>query len=380
MPETDPSGQFLKAITSVTGLWTAIDGRTIVVRTAEGWHNFGTRIYLDPRPPDEVTRLPLLPPTDALQALQWIRPIAELQTIIENIVAGTLDLDGTSVLFRQLRRKPEEEALPYSYHYRFSDIAGPYVREYVHGTAHALIGWGSTTHDVIAQAPSDRDDLDALLRTADTPYDGIGDLEVFFLGMPTPTQSNVAVSLELFAPYHVRLDPEGSRLESGKLSVRVHGESESHVRSSSVGVFGVGMSNLPVQCTLDPPDAQKAEDDAWEYTVTADLGDVSWAKLFLKIDRWAVDRILVRDFSVSADNPRMTAYQTMDNGLAIFDDWLFPDTPTSKAVEFEHAVARLFTFLGFQVDSFAGQRRHGEGVDALVHDPFSRTLLALAGC
>lgn len=247
----------------------------------------------------------------------------------------------------------------------------------MHGTAHALIGWGSTTHDVIAQAPSDRDDLDALLRTADTPYDGIGDLEVFFLGMPTSTQSNVAVSLELFAPYHVRLDPEGSRLESGKLSVRVHGESESHVRSSSVGVFGVGMSNLPVQCTLDPPDAQKAEDDAWEYTVTADLGDVSWAKLFLKIDRWAVDRILVRDFSVSADNPRMTAYQTMDNGSAIFDDWLFPDTPTSKAVEFEHAVARLFTFLGFQVDSFAGQRRHGEGVDALVHDPFSRTLLAL---
>jgi len=377
MPRPDSITQFLKAITSAVDLWSAIDGRTIAIRTPEGWHSFGTRIYLDPRPPEEVTRFPRLPSNDTLRALQWVQPIAELQPVIEHIVTGTLDLGGTSVLFRELRRKPEDEARPYSYHYRFSDMTGPYAKEYVHGTAHSLIGYGSATHDVIAQSPSDRDDLDGFLRTVDAPYDGISDLEVFFLGMPAPTKSNTVVGLELFAPYYVRLDRERSRLESGKLSVCVRAEYESHIRRTSVGVFGIGTGNLPVQCTLEPPTVQKAEDNAWEYTVTADLRDVSWIKLFLKIDRWAVDRMLVQDFSVAANNPRMTAYETIDSGAATFGDWLFPDTPTSKTAEFEQAVARLFTFLGFQVDSFASHKRLSEGVDALAHDPFSRTLLAL---
>jgi hypothetical protein len=369
--------KFLDAVAGAGRLWRALDGRTVAIETDRGWYNLGTRVYLDHRPPSEVTRFPSLPTSEKILVAQWVRPIDELEELLRELANGQATISGKRVTFRRIPRDKESEGQAYDYRYHFSDLTSQYVKQYVHFSAHTLTGYGSTTHDILGRSPLDRTDLDSLLRSGAAPYDGLSDLEVFFLGKPVPTDSSTMVGMEMFAPFQLGFDRHGSRLESGELRIRVWSLCEAHIQSSLVAVFGIGTGNLPVQLVLDLNGIARSEDhDRWECDLETKLQDVRWAKVLLNVGKWTVDRLVLHDVKAVASNPRVAIYAAVDQELELFLEALFP-VDTHESTRFEHAVARLFTFLGFQVDSFAGQRRLSEGVDLLAYDPFAAQVLVV---
>lgn len=366
---------FKDAISESPGMWQALDGRTIALRTGDGWENLGTRVYLDPRPPEKVTRFPDLPVTENLKALQWIHPAQSITELLDGLAEGTLRLCGEPILIRETARTPDLERTPYRLQFGYSELSSRYARHYIHWSAHYLIGYGSTTHALIRTSSLTPDEVDATLRASSVPYDGLSDLEIFFLGMPTPTSSNTAVGLEIFAPLQVRFDRDTSRFLDGQVTVHAVAASREHLEAASVGVFGIGRGDLPIQ-RMGLPDTPTEEDGSWHCFFTTKLEEARWAKIFLTVAGRPADKLLLRDPAGLTSNPRLLSYATIDPDAERFQEWLFPDDK-SNSVQFEHAVSRLFTFLGFQVDTFAAQRRLADGVDLLAHDPNNPRLLTI---
>jgi hypothetical protein len=376
MNMTSECEKFLAAVAEA-GLWRSIDGRTVAVETDRGWYNLGTRIYLDHRPPSQVTRFPILPTSEKILVAQWIRPIDQLEDLVLELANGQATISDRQVIYRRIPREKETDGEIYDYHYDFSDITSQHVKQLSHFSAHALTAYGSIVHEILGRSPLDRTELDALLRSSAAPYDGFSDLEEFFLRKPVPTGVSTMVGMEMFAPFQLRFDRNSSRLEGGVLRTRIRSLSEDHIRSSQVAIFGMTTSGMPVQLVVDVRGIARSEDqEGWECDLEAGLENVPWAKALLNVGKWTVDRLLLNDPKAVARNPRVAIYSAIDRELEGFLEALFA-VDAQESRRFEHAVARLFTFLGFQVDSFAGQRRLSEGVDLLAYDPFAAQVLAI---
>jgi hypothetical protein len=95
--------------------------------------------------------------------------------------------------------------------------------------------------------------------------------------------------------------------------------------------------------------------------------------LFLRAGGHVADTITLLDISTSRENPRITAYRVFDSEL----DFLKTSLKTSRfAEDFERAIARLFLFMGFQVDVLAGNKCLDDAVDAIAYG--GTTLIVLA--
>lgn len=97
-----------------------------------------------------------------------------------------------------------------------------------------------------------------------------------------------------------------------------------------------------------------------------ELPQLEWVTLILRISEHATDRATIANSASLLSNPRIASYEAFDPGLADFRKWLSPEQG-SDSPEFERAVARLLTFSGFAVDSFAGDRRKSQVLDAVAY-------------
>lgn len=358
-------------------LWRSIDLRVVATRIDGQWHNVGARAYLDARDGAQVTRFPSLPDTADLIAIQEVRERHDLDFLLASMASGAAELAGRSVRFQTLAKTTSSDPRPYHFGVSFSDVSSGTARDYVYWSTLCAFGHGSALADLVGAGGLHRDRVDAATRLGHAPYDGLADLERYFLGKPQPAQGNTMVGFDVFAPFQVRFSRDRSRLEGGTLTVQVEAASREFLEASSVGLFGLDGSDLPVQGSFQPTDLSPREGThLWHATVTASVGTALFAKLMLCVGPWCVDRAVLFDLHRPERNQRQRAYHTMDPGESLFREWLFPETP-DRDDQFERAVARLFVMLGYQVDSYAGVKKLGEGVDLLAHDPFRARLLAV---
>ena len=357
-------------------LWRSIDLRLVATRINGQWHNLGARAYLDAREAQQVTRFPSLPETDDLLVIQEVREKRDVDSLLASMASGLAEIAGRPVHFQTLTKTTGGDPRPYFFGVGFSDVSNGMARDYVYWSTLYAFGHGSALADLIGAGGLPRDRFDAATRRGHTPYDGLADLERYFLAKPQPAQGNTMVGFEVFAPFQVRLSQDRSRLEGGTLTVHLEAASREFLEASSVGLFGLDGSDLPVQGSFPARELSLHEGGMWRATVTAPVGGTFFAKVMLCVGPWCVDRAVLFDLHRPGRNQRQLAYQAMDPGESLFREWLFPETP-DRDDQFERAVARLFVMLGYQVDSYAGVKRLGEGVDLLAHDPFRPRLLAV---
>lgn len=368
---------FRRELDRLPGLWHSIDLRTIAVFIGGQWHNLGTRIYLDPRNASQVTRFLSLPDSGDVFAVQEVRDAEDLDSLLGALASGAVEIGGRVVHFETLASATGSDPRPYDLGVGYSDVSSGGARDYVHWSTLHAFGHGSTLARIVGAGGLPRDRIDAATRLGEAPYDGLADLERYFLASPQPAHGNTMVGFEVFAPIQVRIDRDGSRLENGSLTIHLEATSRAFLEASSIGLFGLDGSELPVQGSFRPLNLTPHEArPVWRGTITTDVGGTYFAKLMLRVDPWCVDRAVLFDLHRPGRNQRQRAYQAMDPGESLFREWLFPETP-DRDDQFERAVARLFVMLGYLVDSYAGTKRLGEGVDLLAHDPFRPQLLAV---
>jgi len=371
----DDLASFLAEVSNLPELWRSIDFRVVAARIEGEWHSLGARAYLDPREPDEVTRFPALPGDRDLVALQWVIDRSHLETILTGVAAGRLEVADYAIRFSRFRDQAAESA--YHFGVGFSDIASGLARDYVHYSALYAYGYGSTISEILPAGALSRDRLDASLRLGDAPYDGMGDLERYFLVKPRPTEANTMVAFEIFAPIQVLIDRSRTRIENGKLIVHLTSTAPEFLAECSLGFFGLDLSDLPVQKSLDLGDVTRVDDERlWQARAMVDVGSSFFGKVMLRVGNWCVDRTALYDLHRPGENQRQLAYQVMDPGEALFQKWLFPKSPDQDD-QFERAVTRLLMMLGYQVDGYAGTKQLGEGVDLIAHEPLRPVLLAV---
>ncbi len=368
--------KFQEDIAELPGLWRSIDLRVAAVRVNGGWHSIGARAYLDPRSMRAVPQFPSLRSTNGILVTQQVFDSERLGDILNGVAEGALRVGDSDIQF-SAGRPSHDVTEPYRFRSGFSDLAGPWARDYVHWSALYAAGHGPTIEDLIRTSSYSRERIDATLRLGDAPYDGIDDLERYFLGKPQPSGTNTMVGFEIFAPIQVRIDRDRTRLEMGKLHVFLSAASREFLERCSLGFFGLGRGELPNHASFTPNLTSESQDPGrWGAELTGDVGDSSFGKLMLRVGPWCVDRVTVHDLHRPGRNQRQLAYQVLDRGQEILTTSLLKVTP-DRSEQFERAVARLFFFLGYQVDSYAGDKRLGEGVDLLAHEPFRPIVLAI---
>ena len=174
-----------------------------------------------------------------------------------------------------------------------------------------------------------------------------------------------------------RIERRRSRLERGKLKVHLTATAPAFLEECSIGFFGLDLTDLPIQRSFPAENIRPTEGTRlWEATVESDVGDNTFAKLMLRVGPWCVDRTVMHDLHRPGRNQRQLAYQVLDPGEALLQEWLFPES-LDRDDQLERAVTRLFVMLGYQVDSYAGSKQLGDGVDLVAHEPFRPMLLAI---
>ena len=354
-----------------SGFWKSIDLRLCAIRRGHRWVNIVTRGFLDHRTPRSVSRFSPVIRQD-FRAWQVVRPIVDLPDVVRGIASGMTKLRPRSVRYMTRSSQPATDM-----RYSFNELFASYQSaEYDLWSCHALVGYGSSIWDVLAQAGHDPLELDSMIRSGTNAYNGLPDLVRRFCARPRGLdgQSSTTV-IELIAPLAVRFDSEevSSSLEGVTVGLRAAAEvfaAKAEI-SWTIGITGKPSRHGSVElCEYEW--ARNGGILRAQINIPVRKGD-SIATLFILIGDRCVDCVSV---PLAAGNIRMKAHNTLDPGLERFLENLQP-ARSHKGKEFEDAVGLLFFFLGFHVDYLGAQVRLGDAVDHLAHHPGSSVILAI---
>ena len=356
-----------------SGFWESIDLRLCAIRSGRRWENLVSRGFLDHRAPQSVPRFSPVN-RQYFRAWQVVRPVVDLPAVVRGIVSGTVKLRPRSVGYIS----PSSQSAP-TMKYVFSELAASYRRaEYDLWTCHALVGQGSSIGEVVRQAGHDPFEIDSMIRGGLNPYDGFLDLVRKFCVRPRGLEGiNNTTVTELIAPIAVRFDPEKVTSSPGRVTVALRAAADIFVAKAEL-TWSIGTIGKPFRHgSINLCECEWAHERGILHSqldIPIRKGDTT-ATFFVLIGDRCADRVSV-PLIEAGSNIRMRTHNVLDPGLHQFLEELRPKA-LQKAREFEDAVGLLFFFLGFHVDSLSAQRRLGNAVDHLAHDPGSSIILAI---
>jgi hypothetical protein len=369
---------FLALTADTDPAWRSIEVRTVAFLFNGEYHNVITRLQLLDVAAPPAAEVETLARTTSLLAFRATVGCHALSEILDRISSGYLEIGFEKVSC--LKGVTSNAITPYTYAYtRAAGLAGDAPSDPI-GRSHLLRMTGDNPQFAIQQFAAGTEGVDAELRAADVPWDGLDGLTEHLFGPQFAFDANNPARIEVFAPLAARLDTERCSLRGGSLTVELI---LANARLSDY--CSVGFATLKEHGALGGRSSKRINKTDWtadgemlRATMTFAVdADVARGSVFLRVGgRHVIDRATVRDSSRRTPNTRLLAYAAFDGDLVLFRQWLF-EAQGSDSVQFERAIGRLFTFAGFFVDQFPGDKRFSDAVDVLAHSPLQDVLLAI---
>lgn len=369
--------KFVSAIRRGAELWRSIETRIVAARVGNKWHNLITTVYLH-HDPESVPRMTNVPRLAEVGCWQSILPVDLLDDLISSISEGCVAHQDEDVHYLRGVGDSSNESSPYGHwSYFFSPISERRGGSSLKWGVHQLTSTGDTVNNYLQKTPSRHFELDSALRALEHPVDGLDGLASLALREPGARLSDRSCAATIFAPIGARMRTEQCRLEGGKLHFQIEANSNAVLDHCSLGFVSGPSSPDFLTGTIEISGNEWEQiDGAHIFTGDHDIANSNDVTLFLRVGGFSVHKVRVLDYEAIAENPRVAAYGVFDPGFEVFDKWLLPDD-RPNAQRFEIAVARLLTFLGFQVDILSGDARLGDAVDILAFSKPQSTILAV---
>jgi len=359
---------FLSQVSQLRHLWNSVDVRALAVHLEDGWHNVLTRCYLDPRAHNRVTRFPSLPVTSRVGCWQHVFALDRLRELLTGVGHGELVIGEQTVTYRAIEAPPSAQS--YSFNgSTFNDLSERFRLAYRHWSSLSLGARGNTVWDIVKKVDGGRSALDNEVRAHTHPFDGLSGLAQFALGSPEPFTETATCWFEIFAPLQALLIPERCRYHGGELTFAIRAGSKAVEGDVSLGVFAVGRDPVPYTSSVELGKKEWRKDGSvWATSGSLRPGRGQILTLILRLGGYAVHRLTLFDVSAGSPSPQLAAYRVFDADLSVLTSSLTQEGSAGSS-NFERAVARLLTAVGFQVDLLSGDRRLDEAVDLVAYLP-----------
>jgi hypothetical protein len=365
---------FMEAITESPGLWQSVDIRVIAVPVEGVWHNLIARCWLDARRPVQVPRVRHLPQTPHLLVLQEVHPISALETLLEAISAGTLQLTGHAVRFmRRVSEAEPEEPYTSSFFSRAQELnrysLGP------RAIAHELTLVGDSARELFRVLPREREGINAMLRGLEHPWDGLDALTLYAVGYRGHVGSDHNRNVSVVAPLQASLVEPECLLDDQSLRFSVEAATPEARQATTLGLFGHDRAGHIISSTLLIGERRwRRVAEGYRYDGRFRVRNAQSITLMLRVGNQDVAQLTVA--SRAGENPvLLAAHQAAFPRQKAFSEILL-DPLDSEGRLFERAVGRVLAYCGFEVDPFDPQYE-SKGVDALAYSQHYGLLLTV---
>lgn len=370
---------FSAAIDRSRGLWQSVDVRVLAIHVEGSWRNLAMRAQLNPSRERQVRRLRSLPKASYLRAWQVVRPLSELNALLDEQQSAAMLLQGDRVLFqRNAFYNPPFHAYELSSFQQI--VASDQLRRLAWPwPGYVLSGTGDNAGEIIQRSPGGYAGVDAVLRDLPRPYRSIGELARYVVGSARWGQDHQSIA-EWYAPLEAQLDLASTDYRAGTLRYRVVAGSRRALRHAQLFVHPQQSDQFdePIPKVKLPVASLRAEKNGRGVAVRGrrTIADSSGVTLTLRVGHEPVQWHDLKDYRSGDRNARLALYEVADPNAEILREWLFPSTKEQRS-KFEVAVGRLFLLAGFQVDLLTGDKRLDDGVDLLAHDVTGARCLAI---
>ncbi len=372
--------RFRESIRPYLDQWQSIDIRAVCFLAYEKWVNLGTRIVFLEKAATDLTdpvSLPVLPTFCALQEVRNIENLNdlldELQTarlaISERVIHyGTIEGNEVKVAPLNLQFQQARRGTNY-FHVDYPNISLAHSSPSLHNLLH--------NHE---QALT-QDEIDWKLRSLKTPYNGLDDLLINFIGLSRPSLGGISLAhTEIMAPLRIRLGSK-SALSNGRLTVQVDRSGAPSPSDVSIGVLALSGTSPINRITQDlTVDDWKGSPEVARKEIHIGEG-ASSAVIFLTFKSKALDIQTVNDSAALLNNPRILAYNHFDKDLSILNEYLH-GKGGEQSKDFEIGVGLLFHFCGFNVGPYGRvkalkSKSIQEEIDHLAFAPSGNHIVAI---
>lgn len=351
--ERERLGTFLGWLRETPKLWRSADLRVVAAKIDKRWHFLGGSCWLRYEGVTDVPRVTGLPSTDHIWAFQIVAPLRDFRPLVLQVLRDSLTYRGRRVWFRS-PDMPTAPGQSRSVELTFQPMRAtrrdaalmrtPFVY------AHTLQFGGESAGRYFVHGGLDG--LNDHLRALAPPWNGFAELLRHGLASGYSVEHTSNVTLDVVAPVGLLIDGERCRLADGKLRITVLAETESADRYVSLTYVLDGTHGRNSSAYQPTSVDWKYDGHRRFFEFIAEAGDAREATIYLRLNG-----VTVMQASFT-DSTQRTARLEAARAVFVSDTeaWertlLTSDGETSGAGdgrEFEHAAARLFSFLGFAV-------------------------------
>jgi hypothetical protein len=373
--------EFRQAHAKLPEIWTGIDMRAMAFRIDGVWHNALTRCRLVA----SVVGIPkpkFLPASENVRTFHMVRPVTELDLVLESLAAGELLMDDVPVRFTR-RDNHDDSVRPYDF-YWFQGLEvrqSPFSRDWVPMSPQpwqglTLSGAGNSFDEMWHPRRHAESELDEEIHALDAPFDGLDGIAEHVIGMKVDWKNERRAQFTLTAPFEARLNAAKCRLHNGVLEVSVEAESRLVQRHVNVGyVTSCDAGVLVADTRVVEPGEWDGAPGTVSLRLEASAASTS-ATVLLRLEQRRIERLRLADFSKLGRNPREVAYEFVDSNLDFLRDELGA-SQRKDAKDFERAFSRLLTLLGFQAIALGPEGKLSDAFDVIAFDPFESSVLAV---
>lgn len=367
---------FQSALLATPAAWQSIEIRTIAVLRHGEWHNLISLARLDPRNPEVGVAAEVLAETSSLIAVRSIVPFEDLSALIDDVVAGEIVVAGYSIRF--MVESHGTPPAPYSHGASaICSVLGDQPLGAPLMWGHELMISGDSAAVVMEDIRGGYGQLSQELRAAAEPWDGFEALMEYGLGTLRRLDNNSA-QFFVRAPLSIRLRPDVQHLRDGQIDFTVEVSNTALSAHCSVGYVATLQGVLGMRGTIKP--SRKSDWIVHEgistWTGAQEVPAADQVALFVRVGPYVVDRAAVVDERLRVQRPLVNAYRELDGEFKLLEQRLLAPERSGQ-IDFERAVARVFLFCGFVVDSFAGDNRLSDTVDAIAHAVDQKTVVVI---
>lgn len=365
---------FLEAIAESPGLWHSVDVRVIAISVAGIWHNLITRCRLEASRHDQVPQVRHLPRTPHLIALQEVHPITTLESLLEALQVGKLQVNGYLIRYlREVTATESEEPYTHGYLSRAHPLNLHSVGE--RAVAHELTPTGDRAGDLFRVVHREREGIDALLRGLAHPWNGLDALTLYATGYRRHVGGDHSRHVSVVAPLEASLLEPECVLRDRELRFSVVAATAEARRGTSLGLFGADRSGHIISSSLPLGERRWRKTPAgYRFDGRSPVRNAQSLTLMLRVGKQDVAQLTVKDRT--GEPPLLlAAHQAALPRAKPFREILL-DPPDSEAKLFERYVGRVLEYCGFQVDPFDPEKE-SKAVDVLAYAPDHGLLLTI---
>jgi hypothetical protein len=348
-------------------LWKSADVRVLACGGSARWENLYTTITLTSKPASEIPLVPYLPVLRHIGCWQQVFEIGDTERLERGILDGVLRVCGEEVSFG---KSPLARANNRAYTLG-RNASGDLFRKgwMVSGfrSGYECMFVGPPMDAVLELVPGGLETITKELRRAEYPWPSVEVLMEAGLGTYDRVEHSRACIAEIWAPIEATLSHHDCKVDATKLTIVAVSVAEEVLRGCSLAAFALDDHNNPRIWSGSLAEAPCFEtQDGYAIRVELNWDPAPTTTVMLRGWGLPIDMRVLTNRTLGGTNLRLEAYASLvDPSLEALSHGLSP-APGGEQVRFEHSVSRLLAIAGFTTVSLAGDKRLGEGPDAIA--------------